>query len=177
MRQFKNTYNRFGLVAKTLHWLIAILIIGMLTVGLYMKSLPKSPIKFQLYDLHKAVGIVVLTLVIVRILWRFINITPALVMPLWERIAARASHYLLYIIMLAMPMSGWLMNSAADYPVSFFGLFTLPKLILPNETAYTIFNTAHTWLAYSLIGLIILHVAAALKHHFWDNDDILRRMI
>lgn len=175
--RIKNNETHFGLVAITLHWLMAILIIGMLCVGLYMTSLPVGMLKLKLYGWHKAFGILILTLVILRILWRLTNATPVLALPWWERTAARLAHFVLYVLMLAMPLSGWLMTSAAGLPPSFFGLFTLPNLVAPNDELRELFGLMHEWLAYGLIAVIILHTLAALKHHFIDKDDILRRMI
>jgi cytochrome b561 len=174
----KNTKDRFGLVAIVLHWLMAILIIGMVCAGLYMTDLPVSPEKFKLYGIHKALGMIVLTLIMIRFVWRLGNLTPSLAeLPWWEKICARASHWAFYILIFAMPISGWLMSSAAGFPVSFFGLFIVPDLISPNEQNRILFQTIHKWLAYGLIATFCVHVAAALKHHFIDKDQILRRML
>ncbi|STX28113.1 cytochrome b561 transmembrane protein [Legionella beliardensis] len=175
--ELKNTTTRYGLVAITLHWLLALIVITLLCVGLYMTSLKTSPEKLKLYGLHKEFGIVVLTLVIIRVLWRFFNITPKLTIPRWERNAALAVHWTLYILMLAMPLTGWLMSSAAGFPVSFFGLFTLPNLIAPNDYLRDFFAQTHEVLSNVLIALIVLHLFAALKHHFYDKDDTIRRML
>ncbi|MFA6303369.1 MAG: cytochrome b [Legionella sp.] len=173
----KNDAKHFGLLAIVLHWFMAVLIIGLLGVGLYMVDLPISAEKLKLYGQHKEFGLLVLALVILRLFWRFINTTPQLNIPLWEAIAARAAHWALYIFMFAMPITGWLQTSAAGLPPSFFGLFTLPSLVAPNEDLRSLFATIHEWLAYGLIATICLHTAAALKHHFIDKDDILKRMI
>jgi cytochrome b561 len=173
----KNDERHFGLVAILLHWLIAILIISLLAVGLYMADLPIGMQKLKLYGLHKAFGILVLALVILRVIWRITNPTPILNLPWYERIAARFAHLALYILMLAMPLSGWLMSSAAGLAPSFFGLFTLPTLVAPNAELRELFGAVHQWLAYGLIAMIIVHTLAALKHHFIDKDDILRRMV
>ena len=175
--QIKNNSTHFGLVAIILHWLIAILIIGMLAVGLYMVALPIGLQKLKLYGLHKAFGIIILGLVGLRIIWRLTNTTPSLALPKLELIAARLAHLGLYCLMLAMPISGWFMTSAAGLAPSFFGLFTLPNLVAPNEQLFQWFAFVHQWLAYGLIALISIYTLAALKHHFIDKDDILRRMI
>lgn len=175
--KLKNSETQFGPIAILLHWIMALLIIGLLYVGLYMVDLPAGEDKFKLYDMHKAFGIVVLSLAVLRIMWRLSNKTPVLDIPKLERIAARLAHFGLYCLMLAMPISGWLMSSAAGFKPSFFGLFTLPGLVAPNDELRHIFATAHQWLAYGLITLIIIHTIAALKHHFIDKDDILKRMI
>ena len=175
--QIKNDEHHFGLVAILLHWLMALLIIGMLAVGLYMVELPIGIQKLKIYGWHKEFGILVLMLVIFRILWRLTNPTPVLNLPWYERMGARLAHLALYVLMLAMPLSGWLMTSAAGLPPSFFGLFTLPSLVAPNDALRELFAWIHEWLAYGLITVIVIHTLGALKHHFIDKNDILRRMI
>lgn len=172
----KNTEQRFGLIAITIHWLMAVLIIGMLILGTYMVTLPIGIEKLKLYGWHKETGVLILALVSFRLFWRLINTNPHLSMPLLERIAARLAHWALYGLMFAMPMTGWLLSSAAGFSVSFFGLFTLPDLVAPNKALASILGDAHYWLGNALIALLILHTLAALKHHFYDKDDILRRM-
>lgn len=173
---FKNNNTHFGLIAISLHWLMAVLIIGLLGVGLYMVSLPAAPEKFKLYGWHKEFGLLVLALAFFRLCWRLINTNPHLNLPLLERMAARLVHWALYGFMFAMPLTGWLLSSAAGFAPSFFGLFTLPTLVAPNEQLLAIFKVTHRWIAYGLIAAITLHALAALKHHFYDKDDILRRM-
>lgn len=173
----KNSESRFGLVNILLHWIMAILIIGMLALGLYMVSLPISLEKLKLYGWHKEYGFIVLALATFRLFWRLTNITPHLSLPFLEMLAARAMHWAFYVLMFAMPISGWLITSAAGLPASFFGLFTLPGLINPNEEYRQLFQWVHQWLGYGLIAAIVLHASAALKHHFINKDDILRRMI
>lgn len=175
--QLKNTENRFGIVTIILHWLMAVLIIGLVGVGLYMVTLPISYEKLKLYGWHKEYGLLALSLVVIRISWRLINITPRLALPLLEKLAARTVHWTFYLFMFAMPVTGWLITSAADLPVSFFGLFIIPNLISPNEELRLLFQQIHQWLGYGLIATIIMHASAAFKHHFINKDDILRRMI
>lgn len=175
--RLKNSESRFGLIAILLHWIMAVLIIGLLAVGLYMVSLPIGLQKLKLYGWHKEYGFLVLALVVFRLSWRLFNITPHLSLPWFEMLAARLVHLAFYGFMFAMPISGWLVTSAAGLPASFFGLFTLPNLVAPNEEWRTIFQMAHKWLGYGLIALIALHASAAFKHHFINKDDILRRMI
>lgn len=175
--QIKNSATRFGIVSILLHWIIAVLIIGLLALGLYMVSLPISLEKFKLYGWHKEYGFLVLFLVIFRTVWRLSNPLPELALPWLEQIAARSMHLAFYGFMFAMPLTGWLITSAAGLPASFFGLFTMPNLIAPDETKRIFFQWAHQWLGYALIAAIFLHTAAALKHHFINKDDILRRML
>lgn len=176
--QIRNTKEQFGWGAIILHWVMALLMIGMVVIGLYMTNLPVSPEKFKFYGWHKEFGMVVLMLVMIRIVWRIKNILPSLsALPAWERWAAYATHWVFYIFMFALPISGWLMSSFAGFPVSFFGLFIVPTLVQPDESMSSLFREIHKWLAYGLIATFCLHVGAALKHYFIDKDKILQRML
>ncbi|MFJ1267554.1 cytochrome b [Legionella lytica] len=175
--QIKNTTTRFGLIAILLHWIIAALLMGLLALGLYMVNLPISLEKLKLYGWHKEFGFLVLFLALFRLIWRLSNTTPELALPWLEQIAARSMHGIFYGFMLAMPITGWLITSAAGLPASFFGLFSLPNLVAPDPNKLTLFEWMHQWLGYALIVAICLHAAAALKHHFINKDDILRRML
>lgn len=177
--QFRNTLENYGAVAKFLHWLIAFIVIGLLILGLYMVPLPINAQKLKLYGWHKEWGILVLMLVIVRLSWRLININPALPahMPRWQQLAAKSVHFAFYIFLFLMPLTGWMMSSSAGLPVSFFGLFTLPDLVSPNENNMKILEEVHEWLGYGLIAALLAHVGAALQHHFIYKDNILRRML
>ncbi|KTC78607.1 cytochrome b [Legionella cincinnatiensis] len=174
--QIKNSTTHFGIVAILLHWIIALLIIGLLALGLYMVPLPWSPEKLKFYGWHKEYGFLVLFLAIFRIIWRMSNEMPELALPWLEKIAARSMHWAFYGFMFAMPITGWLITSSAGLPASFFGLFTLPNLVAPDENKRILFEWIHQWLGYALIAAICMHAAAALKHHFINKDDILRRM-
>jgi cytochrome b561 len=178
-----NTETRYGSVAKTLHWLIALAIIGLLVVGKYMTDLTdQDPNKFALYQLHKSFGISVLALSVVRVVWRLMNKVPALPvgMPRWQRLAAHASHGLLYFLMLAIPLSGWAMVSASTLgiPTLLFGAVELPNLpITPDRDTHRLARFVHEQLGNVMIGLAVVHVLAALKHHFFDRDTVLTRML
>ncbi len=176
--QLTNTQNRYGSINILLHWVMAILIIGMLALGIYMTGLPNNALKLKLFGWHKEFGILVLMLVCVRIVWRISNVLPSLptAMPYWEQFAARFVHWLFYLLMFAMPITGWLVTSAAGIGPSFFGLFVLPTLVAPDEKLLHLFAFIHKWLGYGLIAIICGHVAAALKHHFINKDDVLRRI-
>ncbi len=176
----RNDNRRWGGVTKLLHWTIALLVIGLLGVGLFMIDMPLSPDKVRIYALHKSVGVTVLALMLLRITWRSSERQrPALPfgMPAWERMAAHASHALLYVALLVMPLSGWLFNSAANFPLQWFGWFSLPSLAAPDPALKALARSVHHWTAYALIGLVSLHVLAALKHHWFDRDETLRRML
>lgn len=157
---------------------MALLIIGLLAIGLYMSDLPASAAKFKLYDLHKATGILVLMLAVARLGWRFSNSSPSLEhIAVWEARIATTLQWVFYALMIAMPLTGWFMSSASNHPVHFFGLAVLPDLIATNKNAADFFHTLHVIIGYSLIVLIVLHTSAALKHHFINKDDILKRML
>ncbi len=175
----RNTQDRYGAVAVLLHWLMALLIIALLVVGLYMVRIAFSAQKLALYGWHKEYGILVLFLVLLRIVWRITNRTPSLplTVPLWQQLAAHAAHYAFYGFMIVIPLSGWFISSAAGLPVSFFGLFVLPDVVPVSKNLYVLFIAAHEWLSYALIAVICVHVAAALKHHFIDKDDVLRKIL
>jgi cytochrome b561 len=174
---------RYGAVAMTLHWLIAAAIVGLLIVGKYMHGLPNSdPNKFPLYQLHKSFGISVLALTLVRIGWRLSHGVPPLPagMAMWERWAARSSHFLFYVLTLAIPLSGWAAasSSSTGVPTIWFGLFEVPHLPVGTaEETHESFEETHELLGNLMIFLLLIHVAAALKHHFWDRDTVLRRML
>lgn len=174
----KNNAENYGLLARLLHWGMAILIIGLLAVGLLMEEL-SAPLKYQIYGIHKALGIIVLALVIGRLAWRFYSPPPALPTTLssLQRLASHTLHIALYIAMVVMPLSGWAMSSAGGHPVSLFGLVELPALVEKNKELGHLFNEVHELVAYALIAAIVLHISAALLHHFVFKDNILRRML
>ncbi len=178
----RNSMRRYGGVAIALHWTMAILLIVLVAMGLYMTRLPDvgfDQVKIRLIIYHKELGIVALWLAMMRFAWRFGNELPSLVrgMPEWQMVAARFVHLCFYALMFALPMTGWLMSSAAGFPVPFFGLFYLPDLIGYNEHHFQVLLQVHHWLAYALIPFICVHVGAALRHHFVSRDDTLRKML
>jgi cytochrome b561 len=152
--------------------------LGMLLLGLYMGSIDPSPFKFSLYTWHKSFGTLVLMLALLRLSWRFINIAPAHLPnhQQWEVTLAKIAHVLLYILMIAMPLSGWIMSSAGEFHYAFFGLFEMPMIVPKNENLMNIAREAHEIQAYVLMGIIGLHAAGAFKHHFIDKDETLKRM-
>lgn len=178
-RMLKNSDVRFGIIAMLFHWVMALLIISLLILGIYMVLLPINPLKLKLYGIHKEWGTVVFMLVVLRLIWRVSNVIPSLPssMARWEKFAALSMHYLFYFLMLAMPISGWLLSSAAGFPVSFFGLFILPDLVQPNESLRILLTDIHKWLGYGFILAILGHMGAAFEHHFLRKDDIMRRML
>jgi cytochrome b561 len=179
MIPIKNTSARYGLIAILFHWTMAILMISLLILGLYMVGLPISLQKLTLFGWHKELGMLVLGLGIMRYLWRLMNVLPKLPAHLssFQKFAARSAHLFFYGFIVLMPLTGWLISSAAGLPVSFFGWFVLPDLIAPNPALMPDFIFVHQWLGYGLIALICGHTGAALLHHFYYKDDILKRMI
>jgi cytochrome b561 len=177
--QLKNTPVSYGAVTKSFHWVMALLMIGMLCLGFYMDGVEELTSKIRLYGLHKSIGVTVLAFVILRILWHLWSQKPAYVESLkpLEKKAAHFLHFCLYGAMLGMPLSGWLMSSAAGRSVSFFGLFTLPDLVTADDSLRGIFGTLHFYMAWALVAAIAVHLCAALKHHFFDKDATLRRML
>lgn len=174
-----NRSDHYGWIAIILHWMMAILIIGLLILGLYMTRLPISLEKLRLYGWHKEWGILVLGLVALRLLWRMTNVLPPFPtnLPYSQKLAARAMHLAFYGFMFILPITGWMMSAAAGLQVSFFGLFLLPNLVTANPALEKLLSLSHEYLAYALIAAIAAHSAAALWHHFFHKDDILRRML
>ena len=171
--------QRYTGVAIGLHWLIGIMILMSLSVGLYMAGLSLSPDKLRLYSWHKWAGVTIFMLVLVRSLWRLTHPAPPLPddVPVWQRKVAEATHYALYALMIVIPLTGWLMSSAKGFQTVYFGVIPIPDMLAKNEGMGETLVLVHRYLNYSMIGLVIAHIAAALKHHFIDKDDILRRML
>lgn len=170
---------RYSGVAIGLHWLIAIAIIGSFTVGLYMVDLPLSPQKLKIYSWHKWAGVTIFLCVVLRLGWRLSHRPPELPagMPDWQRKAAEATHVLLYLLMFAVPLSGWLMSSAKGFQTVWFGVLPLPDLLDKNKELGDLLQQVHKLLNFGMAALVIAHLGAALKHHFLDRDDVLTRML
>src|SRR5690348_9851871 len=175
----RNTDARWGSVAQAFHWLIAALIVVQGAIGLTMVELGTTPTKVRVFALHKSIGLTVLALVLLRLAWRLTQRAPREVpMPAWQRAAARLSHFLLYVLILALPFSGWLFNSAANFPLEWFGLFHVPSLTRGLDPVLKAFALrAHVVLFWVLFAIVAIHVAAALWHHYRQRDDVLLRML
>jgi cytochrome b561 len=164
--------------AQVLHWLIALMILGMGIVGLSMTLMSASMDKVKVYQLHKSFGITVLVLVGLRLVWRLAHRAPPPVpMPHWQHAAASAVHALLYVLMFALPLSGWLFNSASNFPLQWFGLFHVPAIWGPDPAVKHWAREFHEYGFWTLAALVVLHAAAAFKHHYIDHDETLRRML
>jgi cytochrome b561 len=184
-----NSRLRYGVVAMTLHWLLAAAILFMLGLGPYMTGLEETdPWTFPLFQLHKSIGLTILMLSVVRLLWRLANPVPMLPIQMkpWERVGARTVHVLFYVLMIAIPLMGWatVSSAALAVPTTWFGLFEWPHIPfladLPRAEKRMIegpLAATHSVLAFSMLALMGLHAAAALKHHFRDRDDVLKRIL
>ncbi len=175
----RNTETTWGSAARLLHWGMAILILAQIVLGLVAIGWRLSPTKLNLFIWHKSLGILLLALVALRLLWRLANPVPRLPAdtPGWERFAAWASHALLYICMLGLPVSGWIINSAANVPLRVFWLFPLPAITAPDKALADAFKLIHLGLVITLSVVLAIHVVAALRHHFIKQTDILKRML
>ena len=166
-------------VAIVLHWLVALTILCAFPLGVYMHELPLSPNKLQLYSYHKWIGISALLLVAIRLAWRAGHRPPPFLpgMPRWQEIAAQAIHYSLYLLLLAVPLTGWLTSSALGFSVVWFGVIPLPDLIGKDKQLGELLKEVHATLNFTLLALVLVHAAAAIKHHLFDHDGTLARML
>lgn len=173
--------ERWNALSQIFHWLIAALIIVQAGIGLTMVTLPKRPDIIPIYSLHKSIGLTILALAVLRLLWRFASRHPALPAhaPSWERGTARATHIALYVLLFATPLSGWLFDSASSLrPLFWWGVLKMPNLIGgPDATWKVIGHTLHVTLFWTLFTVTVLHIGAALKHHFIDRDKVLLNML
>lgn len=176
----RNTHDNWGSVAKTFHWLIALLILGMLIMGASFDFVPKgTPLRSLLFQIHKSIGLTLLLLMCLRLVWRLMNPTPALPTntPAWQQSAAHISHLLLYFYAFMMPLTGWVSSTAKGHAPVFWWLFSVPAPFVSQSRLFGHFiNQLHTHFAWVLMSLIVIHVLGALKHHFVDKDTVLKRM-
>lgn len=176
--QLRNTADRFGAVSQVFHWVIA----GLIVVQYVLASLAEDAPLFQQLTMiarHKSFGILILGLAVLRLLWRLRG-GPAPAAPpgpKWQHLAARASHVALYTLLFLQPLTGWLMSSARGFTVSVFNLFTIPDLVPVNQDLYNLLHETHEVLASLLFLIVVVHVLAALGHHFIHRNDVLRRML
>ena len=169
---------RYSLVAIALHWVLALAIVTCFCVGLYMSDLPFSLTRIKLFNWHKWAGLSILALSALRLLWRLTHKPPPdLPMPTWQARAAHLAHGLLYAFFFAVPLAGWAYSSAAGFHIVWFGVLPLPDLVGPDKQLAETLKQLHGLLAYGLAGLVVLHVAGALEHHFIRRDSLIRRML
>lgn len=171
--------KKYTPVAIALHWLMAIALVGVFAFGFYMEDLPLSPEKLKFFSWHKWAGVTLFLLAVVRLGWRIAHRPPALPehMGPGEQFVAHAGHGLLYLLMFAIPLSGWLMSSAKGFQTVYFGVLPIPDLLTKNKELGALLQTVHWGLNLLLAAIVIGHVAAALKHHFINKDDVLTRML
>jgi cytochrome b561 len=171
--------TRYSVVAQAFHWIIAALIVVQFTLAWTADDLPLGARKLAVLARHKSFGMTILMLAALRLLWRAFHRPPELPsgMTSMEKKLARATHALFYVLLFVMPLTGWMMSSAKNYSVSWFDQFTWPNLITPNEHWFEVLRTTHDTLSWLLFSVATLHILAALKHHFWNKDDVLRRML
>ena len=174
----KTDSNSYHPVSKIIHWVTALIVLALLSVGYIMTDMDFSPFKLNIYMMHKSFGLLVLALVIVRIVWRIIVPPPKSLdsHACWEKFLAKIVHFLLYFGLITMPLSGWLMSSAGEFPVNFFGIFEMPSLSSKDASLFKLTKEIHELGAVSLLVAIGLHFLGAAKHHFIDSDETVKRM-
>jgi cytochrome b561 len=170
--------TRYNGVAIALHWIIAALVIGNLALGLSMVPMRISPTKINAYLWHKSIGTTIFLLASLRVVWRLsFGHPPPVPMPAWQARAAAYSHALLYILLLVIPLSGWLYSSATGVQVLYLGQIPLPDLVPKDKALADTLRRVHVSLNTTMAAIVVLHVAAALKHHWIERDESLRRML
>ena len=168
--------ERFPFLSRVLHWLMAILVLAMLFIGIAMVA--SVTVYAELVAIHKPIGAAILVLVAIRLINRLVNPPPPLPdwMPPWQRFIASASHWVLYALMFALPLVGWAMLSAADYPIELVGGWHLPAILAPDAKLYATLRSLHSALAYTLFAVVLMHVGAALMHALVYRDGVYQSM-
>ena len=171
------TPDRYSRAAIALHWLLALLIVANFALGAYMHDLPFSMTRLKLFNWHKWAGVTILALSALRLAWRLTHRPPAdLPAPAWQQQAAHGTHLALYALFFAVPLVGWAYSSAAGYPIVWFGVLPLPDFVPKDKALAELIKPWHETLAWALMALVALHIAAAIKHQFIDRDGLLARM-
>ena len=175
----KNPNDRWGAVSQSFHWLIVLLLLAQGTVGLVMVDMARGPDKIAVYAFHKSVGITILALAVARLLWRLYAGRPAPIpsIPSWQERMASLMHIALYVLLFAVPISGWVMNSATGFPLQWFGLFNLPSIAPRDHDLHELAESVHETLFWVLVALAAAHAAAAVYHHLLQRDATLARML
>jgi cytochrome b561 len=183
----KNSATDYGTLSKALHWLMAAIILALIFVGIYMAGLPKETAAekqyaFQFYGLHKSFGVLALLLIVLRLVWTRLSPAPALPSAFApkERVVVKALQGLLYLLMIVMPVSGYLMSNAGGHPIHFFGLFEMPAVVGESKALGGFAHEMHEIMGWAMLVLIVLHMAGAIKHRLKDKGgetDILKRML
>ncbi len=168
---------RYTKVAIWLHWLIGLAVIVNICLAMLTEGLPKETHRAAM-GIHKALGITILALTVIRILWRLGHRPPPLpaATPAWQRPLSKFVHFLFYALLILLPLSGWVWMSAADRPIDFFGLFVIPAIAAPNENLADVMHDRHELLGLTMLALAAIHILAALKHQFFDRNGLIGRM-
>lgn len=176
---FKNTADRWGPISQLLHWAVVLLIAAIAIIGLTMTDMSNGPSKIKIYALHKSLGLTLLSLVVLRLLWRLYAGAPRPVAgtPHWQERIASLTHWALYALMFALPISGWVFNSSSGYPLQYFGLFNLPRIAERSEDLSRLSRDLHEYGFWLLLALVLAHAGAAFYHHLFQNDATLTRML
>jgi cytochrome b561 len=177
--QLRNTNESYGIIAQFLHWLLAVMVFVQIGVGLYAASLPVSLARLQSLSRHKSLGLAILALAFLRLVWRSMNRAPALPdwIPRWQRRAAAATHWLLYVLLVLAPLTGWMHASAAGLSVNWFGLFQVPDLLPKQPGVSELMKSVHIGCVALLAFLLLGHVGGALRHAFVLRDGVIHRML
>lgn len=177
--QLRNSERRWGAVSQLLHWGILVLLVWLSWRGLSMVEMRPTPAKIQAYALHKSMGLTLLALVVLRLVWRMIAGAPKVVAgtPTWQARVASATHLALYVLMFAIPISGWVFNSASGFPLQWFKAVNLPAIAGRSEDLAALSRDVHEYGFWLLLVLVLAHAGAALYHHVFQRDDTLRRML
>ena len=176
-------HQRYTGTAMTLHWLLATALIAIFFFGLYMTGLPFSPARLKYFNWHKWAGMTILILSVLRLVWRITHRPPELpeavtrTMPGWQRAAHHGVHHLMYALFFAIPLVGWMYSSAAGFPIVLFGQIPLPDLVGKSPELAETLKPWHGYLAYALAALVVMHIAAVVKHQLIDRDGLLSRML
>ena len=168
--------EKYTKTAIWLHWLMALLILLVFPLGLYMHGLSLSPVKLKLFSYHKWAGILLLLLALLRVLWRMTHRPPPLAVSRWQQLTSTAVHHALYLLLVLVPLSGWLMSSAKGFQTVLFGILPLPDLVAKDKALGMLLESWHQGLNYLLLLLVAAHIAAALKHKLIDRDQVMSRM-
>jgi len=173
--------SNYSFVARLLHWLIAALIVVqyiLAELSEWAEDAGSVVERLALLANHKSIGMTVLALAVIRLVWRLLNKPPVLPnsMPRWQHMASHTAHWLIYLLIFGLPLSGWLMSSANAYSVSWFNLFVFPDLIAVDKSSASFFHSVHEIMTEVLFVVVVVHIVAALKHHYIDKDGVLGRM-
>ncbi|MGY0799580.1 cytochrome b [Lysobacter sp. A286] len=177
--QLRNSNRRWGAISQLMHWAILVLIVWLAWLGLTMVDMPPTPAKINAYALHKSLGLTLLALVALRLVWRLFAGAPKPVTgtPTWQARIADATHIALYVLMFAIPLSGWAFNSASGYPLQWFKKFNLPAIAGRSEELAALSIQVHEYGFWLLLLLVLAHAGAAFYHHIFQGDETLRRML